>query len=434
MLPQELTRHEAEYRLRCLIDPRGHFLAKAVLLAGLAYPFTPIDIIPNRLPIIGYADQVGFVVGGVVLAYLLPRGSAPASSEPPLRDTLRRRARTLGLSLFAWVLALPLLRMAIGRNPDHAEIAAFRCAFTRFAPMPPLIRALARVPAARPFLMRAMLANWLLADEAYRGDLRRELGSSTATGDALRIWSGPPVSFLHLEKTAGMSVLSVLAAQFHPLQIDADIRREFPPHVLSPLPQFLVPRVRRCKLAFGHYDLPSLRRLGPGRFTFTLLRCPRERILSLYDYWRAQAALDLGWNGMNQAVLAAQRASLTEFLTTDNPFVINYIDNLYVRRLTGQYAFGNRDPLAEDPEYWLAQAQQALASLDYVGLTENMASSLAHLSARLGFDPPAAMPRVNITASNRRRAVPDPIGEAALARLTRLDDELYKAVALRHAE
>ncbi len=123
----------------------------------------------------------------------------------------------------------------------------------------------------------------------------------------------------------------MLSAQFHPLQIDADLRRAFPPHVLTPLPPFLLDRVRRCALVWGHYDVPSIRRLGADRFTFTLLREPKARIVSLYRYWRGQAALDLGWNGMNQPVLAAQRLSLAEFLATDDPWILDYIDNFYVR-------------------------------------------------------------------------------------------------------
>ena len=177
------------------------------------------------------------------------------------------------------------------------------------------MRGLASVPAGREQLTRAMLASWLLADAGYRGAPDRGVDGrdDPRPGNALRVWSGPPVTFLHLEKTAGMSVVAAFTAQFHPLQIDADLRRAFPPHVLSPLPPFLLPRVRRCAFVWGHYDVPSIRRLGPGRFTFTLLRDPAARIVSLYRYWRGQAALDLGWNGMNAPVLAAQRLSLAEF-------------------------------------------------------------------------------------------------------------------------
>ena len=359
-----------------LLDPGSGYMAKFILLIGLAYPFGPIDLIPNRIPVIGYVDQIAFVIGGIALSYLaLPRQSAPATTARTgtARMQWAKRVRAALLDGFAMALATPILRLSTGKWPAPADTASFRRAFRHFTPLPPLMRGLASVPAGREQLTRAMLAGWLLADDTYRGSLMGELtGGDTRPGNALRVWSGPPVTFLHLEKTAGMSIVAALAAQFHPLQIDADLRRAFPPHVLCPLPPFLLARVRRCALVWGHYDLPSIRRLGPGRFTFTLLRDPEARIVSLYRYWRGQAALDLGWNGMNAPVLAAQRLSLAEFLATDDPVIRDYIDNFYVRRLTGQYASLNAvDPLAADPQYWLDQALAALDTLDFVGLTED---------------------------------------------------------------
>ena len=387
-----------------LLDPGSGYMAKFILLIGLAYPFGPIDLIPNRIPVIGYVDQIAFVIGGIALSYLaLPRQSAPATTARTgtARMQWAKRVRAALLDGFAMALATPILRLSTGKWPAPADTASFRRAFRHFTPLPPLMRGLASVPAGREQLTRAMLAGWLLADDTYRGSLMGELtGGDTRPGNALRVWSGPPVTFLHLEKTAGMSIVAALAAQFHPLQIDADLRRAFPPHVLCPLPPFLLARVRRCALVWGHYDLPSIRRLGPGRFTFTLLRDPEARIVSLYRYWRGQAALDLGWNGMNAPVLAAQRLTLAEFLATDDPVIRDYIDNFYVRRLTGQYASLNAvDPLAADPQYWLDQALAALDTLDFVGLTEDSDGALSVLAERLDFAAPARAPRVNVTGA-----------------------------------
>jgi Protein of unknown function (DUF1232) len=430
-----------------LADPRAGYGSKLVLLIGLAYWLGPIDLIPNSLPIIGYLDQVGFVVVGIALAYLLlpaDASSTPSRAEyvwlpPPsaLRARLFGWARASMLDSFAWVFARPILRVATGAWPPPEDVAVFRVAFRRFTPLPPLLRGLAMLPAGRQQLTRAMLASWLLADDAYRGRLRDELlpePAATAAGNCLRVWSGPKVTFLHLEKTGGMAVTEVLAAQFHPLQIDADPRRAFPPHVLTPLPPFLLERVRRCALVWGHYDVPSIRRLGDGRFTFTLLREPKARILSLYLYWRGQAALDLGWNGMNQPVLAAQSLSLAEFLATNDPWILDYIDNFYVRRLTGQYcSFGRRDPLRAAPEEWLAQALLALEGFDFVGLSEDSDGAIARLSRLLGFAAPPLVPRVNVTRSEYRVSPgADPDVAAALDRLTRLDQVIYAAAVKRY--
>jgi hypothetical protein len=198
-----------------------------------------------------------------------------------------------------------------------------------------------------------------------------------------------------------------------------------------------VPHVRRSALVWGHYDIAALRRLGFGalghdRFTFTVLREPRARIVSLYRYWRAQAALDLGWNGMNAAVLAAQRLSLAEFLQSDDPLILDYIDNFYVRRLTGQYRSFGADALALHPQACLAEAQRTLAQFDFVGICEDMAGTLAGLASRLDFPPPKHIHRVNASPGEPSPAA-DPAVAASLAHLTRLDREIYVAAVARFA-
>ncbi len=272
-----------------IIDPRRDYLPKLILLIGLAYPFTPVDLIPNRIPVVGYLDQVAFVLGGIALAFVqvVERGGATFGGAGPVRPPVsaRQRLRVLLLDSFAMLFAVPLLRLSTGTWPRQADVAVFRRAFLGFTPLPPLMRALASLPSGREHLTRAMLASWLVADPVYQGRLRAELtADDRRLGNSLRVWSGAKVAFLHLEKTAGMSLVAALAEQFHPLQIDDDLRRAFPPHVLTPLPPFLLPRVRRCALVWGHYDLPSLRRLGPDRFIFTVLREPAARIVSLYLY------------------------------------------------------------------------------------------------------------------------------------------------------
>jgi hypothetical protein len=340
-----------------------------------------------------------------------------------------RRARAFLLDGFAWLFTVPMLRLATGAWPARDDVAAFRHAFRRFTPLPPLMRALASVPAGREQLTRAMLAGWLMADETYHGRLRAELTADDArTGNGLVVWSGPKLTFLHLEKTAGMSVVAALSAQFHPLQIDAHLRRAFPPHVLNPIIHFRHDEVKRAALVWGHYDMPSIAHLGGDRFIFTFLRDPAARIVSLYRYWRGQAALDLGWRGMNQPVLLAQQLDLADFLESDDQMLVNYLDNFYVRRLIGQYIWpGERDYVADNPEAALQAALTALASIDFVGITEDTDGSLVRLGKRLGFAAPPRSPRVNVTRAAGDIGNIDARAAASLQRLTRLDRVVYEA-------
>ena len=65
---------------RCLFSIRGAAWSKLVFVAGLAYSYGGIDLIPNRLPYIGHLDEIGFALTGLTLARLM----APATflSEP----------------------------------------------------------------------------------------------------------------------------------------------------------------------------------------------------------------------------------------------------------------------------------------------------------------------------------------------------------------
>ena len=54
-------------------DPRMPFLAKVVALLVAAYALSPIDLIPDFIPVIGYVDDLLIVPLGILLAVrLLP--------------------------------------------------------------------------------------------------------------------------------------------------------------------------------------------------------------------------------------------------------------------------------------------------------------------------------------------------------------------------
>ena len=57
-----------------LCDWRSCLLSKLVLLLGVSYIFGPLDLIPDRTPIIGHFDEIGFLMAGFVGSrYLIPR-------------------------------------------------------------------------------------------------------------------------------------------------------------------------------------------------------------------------------------------------------------------------------------------------------------------------------------------------------------------------
>jgi uncharacterized membrane protein YkvA (DUF1232 family) len=97
-------------------DPRVPWYAKAVALAVAAYALSPIDLIPDFIPVIGYLDDLIIVPLGIVLAVrLIPadilaehRAAAAKAGERPTNHTAAFVivAIWIGLALVAVGVAL----------------------------------------------------------------------------------------------------------------------------------------------------------------------------------------------------------------------------------------------------------------------------------------------------------------------------------------
>ena len=55
----------------CARHPRTPWLAKAVAVGGAAYALSPIDLIPDFVPILGYLDDLVLVPAGIWVALRL---------------------------------------------------------------------------------------------------------------------------------------------------------------------------------------------------------------------------------------------------------------------------------------------------------------------------------------------------------------------------
>lgn len=91
-------------------DPRVPWYAKAVAIAVAAYALSPIDLIPDFIPVLGYLDDVIIVPAGIVLVRrLIPeaimaehRAAAATLAERP---TSRAAAAVIVL-IWAGAIAL----------------------------------------------------------------------------------------------------------------------------------------------------------------------------------------------------------------------------------------------------------------------------------------------------------------------------------------
>ncbi|NOZ23966.1 MAG: DUF1232 domain-containing protein [Planctomycetes bacterium] len=71
-------------------DPRTPWVAKAILWLALAYAVSPIDIIPDFIPVIGYLDDLLIVPFSIWLALRLVPSEVYADHEEKLKPVARR--------------------------------------------------------------------------------------------------------------------------------------------------------------------------------------------------------------------------------------------------------------------------------------------------------------------------------------------------------
>lgn len=98
-------------------DPRTPWYAKAVALVVAAYALSPIDLIPDVIPVLGYLDDVILVPAGLWLALKLTppalvaelRARADAGADRPVSRT------AAGVIVAVWISVAALAALALVR-------------------------------------------------------------------------------------------------------------------------------------------------------------------------------------------------------------------------------------------------------------------------------------------------------------------------------
>ncbi len=93
-------------------DPRTPWYAKALIFFVVAHTFSPIDLIPDFIPILGYLDDLIIVPGGLWLAVRLipPEVLAEARAVAATRS-FDRRVGYIGMAIIitVWIVILAWL-------------------------------------------------------------------------------------------------------------------------------------------------------------------------------------------------------------------------------------------------------------------------------------------------------------------------------------
>ena len=96
----------------CTRHPRTPFIAKALAAALVAYAFSPIDLIPDFIPVLGYLDDVLILPAGIWLVLkLVPPDVLAECRTLAVRWLEEKQARprsylTAGLIVALWLVLL----------------------------------------------------------------------------------------------------------------------------------------------------------------------------------------------------------------------------------------------------------------------------------------------------------------------------------------
>ena len=90
-------------------DPRTPWYAKALVFLVVAYALSPLDLIPDFIPVLGYLDDLIIVPAGIALSLrLIPRAVIQQAREQARSNPPDRRTGLIGAAIivFIWILAI----------------------------------------------------------------------------------------------------------------------------------------------------------------------------------------------------------------------------------------------------------------------------------------------------------------------------------------
>jgi len=90
-------------------DPRTPWYAKALIFFVVAHTFSPIDLIPDFIPILGYLDDLIITPLGLALAIrLIPADVLAEAREHVAGSSVERSVKIVGIIVIvlAWIVIL----------------------------------------------------------------------------------------------------------------------------------------------------------------------------------------------------------------------------------------------------------------------------------------------------------------------------------------
>ncbi|MEP5567762.1 MAG: sulfotransferase family 2 domain-containing protein [Halioglobus sp.] len=187
-----------------------------------------------------------------------------------------------------------------------------------------------------------------------------------------------PVLFLHIAKTAGTSIV-----HFFQQRLPPDLICSHGDFLNFPKERALFERkLRRYQFASGHFGYSDIAFLVKKSYSFTFLRDPVDRVLSLYKF-----CMHADMQKQFAVARAAKTLGLEAFLNSTLPEVCEMLDNQQTWQLARMYWRDDRLALNDlNEEELLAMATSHLREFDHVGLTESFDSDFRHILSDLDID------------------------------------------------
>jgi len=217
---------------------------------------------------------------------------------------------------------------------------------------------------------------------------------------------------MHIQKTAGTSITEAVRPYY---QNDVVSHGDYLNYDTASL--------NNVRFISGHFGFEYARQFMDGRYSFTFLRDPVDRILSLYYFSRSRDPAEF------PIYRAAHEMDLADYLRAgfDREDVYAYLWNLQAWQL----ACGWDDPQEREipnftEEQILGRAKAHMMEFHYVGLVENIAVDSKVILANLHVPVPTALVPANLTPGRPHR---DDLPAATIRlaeELTRLDAALYE--------